>query len=219
MVRRRNITTTNVTNSASLGFLLLTIYFYCMTITTRNILTVEAFEMTRLTSQPAGVTHHRRPFQQIQTCEQRYRQQHYQQQEIRCRSCLYHHGSMNSEDDYNLHDEDTLATASKNFHAQEIVSKSRRSFLSAPLMLPVMMGGMIISSTSEGDVANAAGPITVQDTENFNSRLQRALREKPPKLLRPKLKLEFAVLLMRSSYQAVDQVDCVAMVRFQETYN
>jgi hypothetical protein len=62
--------------------------------------------------------------------------------------------------------------------------------------------------------ANAAGPVTAKDTDSFGARLQRATRPKPPKLLRPKMKLEFAVLLMRSSYQALDQIDCVAMVRF-----
>jgi hypothetical protein len=62
--------------------------------------------------------------------------------------------------------------------------------------------------------ANAAGPVTAKDTDSFGARLQRATRPKPPKLLRPKMTLEFAVLLMRSSYQALDQIDCVAMVRY-----
>ena len=61
-------------------------------------------------------------------------------------------------------------------------------------------------------VANAAAPITAAEADNFPSKAQRLLRPKPPKALRPKLNKDFAVLLMRSSYNALDQLDCVAMV-------
>jgi hypothetical protein len=61
--------------------------------------------------------------------------------------------------------------------------------------------------------ANAAAPITVEEAENFGAKAQRLLRPKPPKALRPKLNKDFAVLLMRSSYNALDKLDCVAMVR------
>ena len=61
--------------------------------------------------------------------------------------------------------------------------------------------------------ANAAAPITAAEADNFSAKAQRLLRPKPPKALRPKLNRDFAVLLMRSSYNALDLLDCVAMVR------
>lgn len=60
--------------------------------------------------------------------------------------------------------------------------------------------------------ATAAGPITAKETDSLGVLVRRALRPKPPKILRQKLTQEFAVLLMRSSYNALDQLDCVAMV-------
>jgi hypothetical protein len=60
--------------------------------------------------------------------------------------------------------------------------------------------------------STAAAPITVQETDSLAVMAKRALRPKPPKLLRGKLAQDFAVLLMRSSYNALDQLDCVAMV-------
>lgn len=61
--------------------------------------------------------------------------------------------------------------------------------------------------------ANAAAPITTIEADSFTAKAQRLLRPKPPKALRPKLNKDFAVLMMRSSYNALDQLDCVAMVR------
>jgi hypothetical protein len=61
--------------------------------------------------------------------------------------------------------------------------------------------------------ANAAAPITVAEADSFTAKAQRLLRPKPPKALRPTLNKDFAVLLMRSSYNALDELDCVAMVR------
>jgi len=64
------------------------------------------------------------------------------------------------------------------------------------------------------NLALAATPLTVVEADDFNARLNRALRPAPTKsLLRPHLNLDFAVLLMRSSYNAMDQLNCVAMVR------
>lgn len=60
--------------------------------------------------------------------------------------------------------------------------------------------------------AEAAGPVTVTETDSLGAMAKRAIRPKPPKLLRRKLSQDFAVLLMRSSYNALDQIDCVAMV-------
>ena len=60
--------------------------------------------------------------------------------------------------------------------------------------------------------AEAAGPVTTTETDSLAAMAKRAIRPKPPKLLRRKLSQDFAVLLMRSSYNALDQLDCVAMV-------
>jgi hypothetical protein len=66
--------------------------------------------------------------------------------------------------------------------------------------------------------ASAAAPVTVEEVENFGSKAQRLLRPKPPRALRPKLNRDFAVLLMRSSYNALDEIDCVAMDQFQRDF-
>jgi hypothetical protein len=62
------------------------------------------------------------------------------------------------------------------------------------------------------DPSTAAGPITEKETDSLVVLAKRAFRPKPPKLLRRKISQDFAVLLMRSSYNALDQLDCVAMV-------
>ena len=46
----------------------------------------------------------------------------------------------------------------------------------------------------------AAAPITVGETQNIGAQTLRKFRPKPPRILRQKLNLNFAVLLMRSSY-------------------
>lgn len=60
--------------------------------------------------------------------------------------------------------------------------------------------------------SHGAAPITERETDSLAVMAKRALRPKPPKLLRRKISQDFAVLLMRSSYNALDQLDCVAMV-------
>jgi hypothetical protein len=75
-------------------------------------------------------------------------------------------------------------------------------------LIPVLANPYL---TSDGR-ANAAAPVTVAEADSFTAKAQRLLRPKPPKALRPKLDRDFAVLLMRSSYNALDQLDCVAMV-------
>ncbi len=66
--------------------------------------------------------------------------------------------------------------------------------------------------------SNAAMPLTADEADNFNAKLARKLRKAPPKILRPTLNLDFAVLLMRSSYNAVDELDFVAMDQFQKDF-
>ncbi|KAG7355975.1 hypothetical protein IV203_000661 [Nitzschia inconspicua] len=66
--------------------------------------------------------------------------------------------------------------------------------------------------------AIAAEPIQSRDTDSLLAIVKRKLRPKPPKLLRRKLSQDFAVLLMRSSYNALDELDCVAMDQFQRDF-
>jgi hypothetical protein len=76
----------------------------------------------------------------------------------------------------------------------------------------------IIGIIAQRDPAYAAVPITVAETGNVGALAQRAFRSKPPKVLRNNLSIDFAVLLMRSSYNALDQLDCVAMDQFQRDF-
>ena len=88
------------------------------------------------------------------------------------------------------------------------VCKSRRGFFNDVVtasLFPAFFLGV-------PGVANSAAPITPKETDSIGAMAKRAMRQKPPKLLRRKLSMDFAVLLMRSSYSALDQLDCVAMV-------
>jgi hypothetical protein len=60
--------------------------------------------------------------------------------------------------------------------------------------------------------------MTAGEADGLAARLERKLRPKPPKVLRSKLNQDFAVLLMRSSYNALDQIDCIAMDQFQRDF-
>lgn len=71
---------------------------------------------------------------------------------------------------------------------------------------------------SESTMAQAAAPITQAEVENVGARAARFFRPKPPKVLRPRLDRDFAVLLMRSSYNILDQLDCVPMDQFQRDF-
>lgn len=66
--------------------------------------------------------------------------------------------------------------------------------------------------------AMAAPPLTPEEADSFSARAERALRPKPPKVLRTRMNLDFAVLLMRSSYNAVDTIDIVPMQQFQKDF-
>ena len=67
-------------------------------------------------------------------------------------------------------------------------------------------------------MAGAAEPVNAKDTDSILAIARRKLRPKPPKVLRRKLSQDFAVLLMRSSYNALDDMDCVAMDQFQRDF-
>ena len=66
--------------------------------------------------------------------------------------------------------------------------------------------------------ALAAAPMTAGEADGLKARLERKIRQKAPKVLRDKLDQDFAVLLMRASYNALDQIDCVAMDQFQRDF-
>mmetsp|Transcript_14517 Transcript_14517/g.27310 ORF Transcript_14517/g.27310 Transcript_14517/m.27310 type:complete len:269 (+) Transcript_14517:288-1094(+) len=65
----------------------------------------------------------------------------------------------------------------------------------------------------------AAPPMTAKEADGLSFRFERQFRRIPPaKLLRPMLNLDFAVLLMRSSYNAVDELNFVPMDQFQRDF-
>jgi len=66
--------------------------------------------------------------------------------------------------------------------------------------------------------ALAATPMTAGEADNVGARLTRQIRPRAPKILRSKIDQNFAVLLMRSSYNALDKIDCVAMDQFQRDF-
>eukprot|EP00980_Cylindrotheca_fusiformis_P020298 scaffold7340_cov128-Cylindrotheca_fusiformis.AAC.1 len=72
------------------------------------------------------------------------------------------------------------------------------------LMFPLLM-------ITTPEVAHGAAPVTSKDTDSLALIAKRKLRQKPPKVLRRKLSRDFAILLMRSSYNALDDLDCVPM--------
>jgi hypothetical protein len=85
---------------------------------------------------------------------------------------------------------------------------SRRTIISAPFLL----------TTINPKECKAAQPLTSADGESFFARLERKQRIPPMKLIRPTLNQDFAVLLMRSSYNALDELDCVPMDQFQKDF-
>lgn len=82
--------------------------------------------------------------------------------------------------------------------------ETRRTVLSTLMTIPLLVSA---------SPALAALPVTIGEADGLAARAERAIRPKPPKALRPRLNQDFAVLLTRSSYNALDQIDCVAMVR------
>lgn len=90
---------------------------------------------------------------------------------------------------------------------ETINESSRRSLFYKLTTIPLL-------SWASPATSFAAPPMTLGESDGLGARTERALRPKPPKILRPKLNQDFAVLLMRSSYNALDKIDCIAMVRF-----
>jgi hypothetical protein len=92
---------------------------------------------------------------------------------------------------------------------QETNHETRRLILSKLITVPLL---------AAASPAIAALPVTSGEADGLGARAERAIRAKPPKALRPKLNQDFAVLLMRSSYNALDEIDCVAMDQFQRDF-
>ena len=76
----------------------------------------------------------------------------------------------------------------------------------------------ISASAGLSQSALAAPPLTAEEADNFQARFERGLRSKPARVLRQRMNIDFAVLLMRSSYNAVDELDIVAMDQFQKDF-
>ena len=76
----------------------------------------------------------------------------------------------------------------------------------------------VVVLTHPNNMAMAVPPITKQETDTGMALVRRRLRPNPPKLLRPRINLDFAVLLMRTSYAMVDALDMIAMNQFQRDF-
>lgn len=97
-------------------------------------------------------------------------------------------------------------------HNERSLSRKKFFFRAANLVL------LPTSVVIRAEDALAAAPVTPKETDSLGAMAKRALRPKPPKVLRRKLSMDFAVLLMRSSYNALDSLDCVAMDQFQRDF-
>lgn len=67
-------------------------------------------------------------------------------------------------------------------------------------------------------MARASPPIDAKDLQTLLAQLERKTHPRPIKTLRPRLNKDFAVMLMRSSYNALDELDCVSMEQFQRDF-
>ena len=92
----------------------------------------------------------------------------------------------------------------------QFAASTRREILS--------QAGALVATMGLPSASLAAEPVNAKDTDSLLAMARRKLRPKPPKLLRRKLSQDFAVLLMRSSYNALDEMDCVAMDQFQRDF-
>lgn len=95
--------------------------------------------------------------------------------------------------------------------SQNVHKVSRRNALAS-------ISTLGIASTIFPKTSFAAPPISAEEVESPSARFERKKRKAAPKLLRPTLNLDFAVLLMRASYNAMDEIDCVAMDQFQRDF-
>lgn len=106
-------------------------------------------------------------------------------------------------------DDDTISTFNMDQH-------SRRLFLLETAISSSCLLSLLLPLQQQ--VAWAAPLITADEANNLGARTKRLFRPKPPKILRPRIDQDFAVLLMRSSYNVLDDLDCVAMDQFQRDF-
>jgi hypothetical protein len=102
----------------------------------------------------------------------------------------------------------SISTSSNN-------SNKRRAFLVSAASSALGLGSSFVLPFT---AANAAPPLTAAHADDYFAKAERLVRSKPPRVLRQKLNLEFAVLLMRASYNALDDLDVVAMDQFQKDF-
>lgn len=81
-----------------------------------------------------------------------------------------------------------------------------------------LMTTLVSTAAATAKPAEAAAPIEKKEAEAPVARAEIYFRKKPPKALRPQMNQKFAVLLMRSSYSVLDELDCVAMDQFQRDF-
>jgi hypothetical protein len=106
----------------------------------------------------------------------------------------------------------------RSYHAFRSLTPTRRNMIST-IVAPMMFAwDNVLFQSSNVGAALAAEPVQRKDTDSVLAIIKRKLRPKPPKVLRRKLSQDFAVLLMRSSYNALDELDCVAMDQFQRDF-
>ena len=92
-----------------------------------------------------------------------------------------------------------------------VLPTSRRRFFTATATATATAASIV-------QPVDAVAPITLQETDTGLARALRLVRPAPPKILRQRLNLDFAVLLMRSSYAATDAIDIIAMNQFQRDF-
>jgi hypothetical protein len=104
---------------------------------------------------------------------------------------------------------------------QSVHTKKDELYITRRRVLGNGIACIIGSSTTTNtmvDSAYAVAPITQTETETGMSKVMRLLRNNPPKILRQRLAQDFAVLLMRTSYSIVDELDIIPMNQFQRDF-
>ncbi|GAX26597.1 hypothetical protein FisN_21Lh064 [Fistulifera solaris] len=94
--------------------------------------------------------------------------------------------------------------------------QNRRNFLFRVTSNAALPGALLLTNPQAAQAV--AAPITLGETQNLGAQTLRRFRPKPPRILRQKLNLDFAVSLMRSSYAVTDELDIVPMDQFQRDF-
>ena len=105
------------------------------------------------------------------------------------------------------HSHTTLKCKSNDAKDSTKEENERERIMNRRFMMKQLSLGLISTSSFAGfanvDLAYASPPMKdAAEADNLGARMQRSLRPKPAKLLRQPMTREFAVLLMRCSYNA-----------------